>query len=68
MSKKYFIVWNDTRSEGFITDDEDDANYTATGISNSFGVTTVGSAFRETYADDKDGVELEVEEIEIPNY
>lgn len=67
MSKKYFIVWNATRSEGFITDDEDDAHYTSTGISNSFGITTVGEAFRESYADDEDGEELEVQEVELPN-
>lgn len=65
MSKKYFIVWNDTRSEGFITQDQDDAEYTATGISTSFGVTTVGDSFRETYADGEEDAEFDIQEIEI---
>ncbi len=66
MGKKYWIVWNDARSEGFITQDQGDAEYTATGISTSFGVTTVGDAFRETYADGEEYAEFDIQEIEIP--
>ncbi len=64
MKVKYHIVWNETRTEGFITQDRDDADYTATGISSSFGVSTIGDAFREAYAEY--GEELEIQEIEIP--
>lgn len=67
MSKKYFIVWNENRSEGYITDDPEDADYTATGFSSSFGQSTLGVAFRESYAEDEESDEFEVQEIEIPN-
>lgn len=66
MGKKYYIVWNAAKNEGFITDDEGDAVYTATGVSGLFGVPPIGDAFRESYADDEDGEELELQEIELP--
>ena len=64
MAKKYWIVWNENRSEGFITDDKMDADSAAT----YGGTSTVGLAFWESYGDDEGLSELEVEEIEIPNY
>lgn len=55
--KNYWIVWNENRSEGFITDDENDAKTAMTGKPNrSRGYpcsSSVGLAFYEAYEDDK---------------
>ena len=62
--KKFYIVWNPKKNEGFITDDEDDARFTADGISPRFGNPTVGEALRECYCED-DGDGLPMQEIEL---
>jgi len=49
--KQYFIVWNDGRSEGFVTDDEADAAACLWGGSRSGS--TAGIAFAEAYEDDE---------------
>jgi len=61
----FYIVWNQTRTEGFITDDRNDALFAAEGISTRNGSSTVGEAFRECYADDEDGEALPMQEVEI---
>lgn len=62
--KKFYIVWNPKKNEGFITDDKEDADFTADGISRSFGNPTVGEAFRDCYCEDSDDV-LPMQEIEL---
>ncbi len=62
----FFIVWNEARNEGFITDDAADAQSAVTGRPNyDLGYpssSTVGSAFREAYEDDT----LSIEQVELP--
>ncbi len=50
-TKKFYIVWNEARNEGFITDDEFDASLCARGEIRSGS--TVGIAFSEAYDDDE---------------
>jgi hypothetical protein len=63
--KKYFIVWNSGRSEGFITDCQHDAQSCKTGKPHRqlgyMSQSAVGEAFHEAYEDDG----LRVQEIEI---
>ena len=63
--KKFFIVWNQTKTEGYITDDKRDAQFTSDGTPGRYGNPTVGEAFRESYAEDADGKVLPMQEIEI---
>lgn len=64
---KYYIVWNPTRTEGFITNDADDAEYVRCGLQSRFGVSSAGQAFREAYCDeDDDSTELPMTEINVP--
>lgn len=63
--KKYFIVWNSTKTEGFITDDPGDAVAAATGFSGTGITSTVGDAFYEAYGDDGEA-ELSMQEVELP--
>lgn len=66
MSKRmFYIVWNHTRTEGFITDDHNDALFAAEGLSPRNGSSTVGETFRECYTDDEGGEALLMQEIEI---
>lgn len=62
----YFIVWNEGRSEGFITNDKVDAKGTVSGKPTRHrgyvSCSTAGSAFHEAYDDDK----LTIQEIELP--
>lgn len=56
----YYIVWNEDRSEGFITDDESDAKQVASGrFRNPY--TSAGEAFRECY----EGDDLSLQELDI---
>lgn len=48
----YFIVWNADRTEGFITDDQNDA-LTAAGNRQVNYESTLGATFREQYEDQK---------------
>lgn len=47
--KTIYIVWNENKSEGFVTDDKDDAKYCSTGKETGFGIPTIAEAFRECY-------------------
>lgn len=60
--KKYYIVWNEAKSEGFITDDRRDAEQCLIG---SFGqlASAAGQNFAENYEDD----DRILEEIELPS-
>ena len=59
--KRFFIVWNGKKNEGFITDNQLDALDVAEGEDFGCPNSTVGEAFRETY----DGQALSIQEIEI---
>lgn len=63
--KKYFIVWNAGKSEGFITDMEADAKSTKSGRPHRelgySSQSTAGAAFHEAYEDDK----LTIQEVEL---
>lgn len=50
--KRYHIVWNERKTEGYITDDEGDATYAQSGMRINAGVSTLAEALREQYADD----------------
>ena len=50
--KQYFIVWNEARSEGFITDDAADAEACRTGVSRSWS-SAMGDAFAEAYDEEE---------------
>jgi len=66
MKKKlYNIVWNETKTEGFITDDADDAQFAIDGFRASFAVSSVAEAFREAYAYDDEEIELPLQVIEL---
>ncbi len=63
--KTIFIVWNPAKNEGFVTDDQEDANYCSTGDDSAcFGHSSVAEAFRESYADEGDE-EFEMQTLEI---
>lgn len=64
---KYYIVWNPTKTEGFITDDPDDATNASTGERLAAGVSVVGEKFYETYSDDGGAgeFEFEIQELEL---
>lgn len=64
-AKKFYIVWNPTKTEGYITDDKQDAKFTSDGMAGRYGNPTIGEAFRESYADDDTGELLPMQEIEI---
>jgi len=61
--KTCYIVWNKTRTEGFITDDYYNALFAAKGHSPRNGSSAVGETFRECYAED--GEALPMQEIEL---
>lgn len=60
MSKEYFIVWNETKSEGFITSNENDAEFARSGFQGSMAVSSLAGAMRDTYAHEDD------EDTELP--
>lgn len=65
---KYYIVWNPTRTEGFITNDAGDADYVRCGFRAGMSVPSAGQAFREAYLDeDDDSTELPMTEINVPD-
>lgn len=57
---KFYIVWNDRKNEGFITDDEQDAIACYRRVNRVIS-STVGDAFSESYEDD----DLSMQEVEI---
>lgn len=66
--KTYHIVWNESRTEGYITDDADDATLAATGFQAVPAVSTLALAMREQYADGEDDqdTELPMQTIQLP--
>lgn len=48
---KHYIVWNESKSEGFVTTDEQDALQVLNGRF-AHVRSSAGEAFRETYPDD----------------
>ena len=66
IKKQFFIVWNQSRTEGFITDDKPDAMFVSEGISLRTGNPLVGEAFRECYCEDEaDGLLMQEVELEV---
>lgn len=70
MTKRYFIVWNGDRSEGFITDCHGAALNAHHFIQDYWegapGVSTIGLAFAETYRDEAEGTEYpDIQTVEI---
>jgi hypothetical protein len=66
--KRYHIVWNERKTEGYITDDENDATYAQSGMQISAGVSTLAEALRESYADDDgddNGIELPAQTVTL---
>lgn len=68
---KFYIVWNPSKNEGFITSDEDDAYFVCTGERLGWSVSLAGEAFREAYCGDDDDDpryedELPMQELELP--
>ena len=64
---KYYIVWNPTRTEGFITNDAGDAEYVQNGFQGSMAVSSAGQAFREAYCEEgDDSTELPMTELSVP--
>jgi hypothetical protein len=62
--KTYYIVWNEARNEGFVTDDFNDARMVRSGRFRG-AYTTAGSAFQEADADEDLGLQT-VEIAPIP--
>ena len=62
--KTYYIVWNEARNEGFVTDDFNDAKMVRSGRFRG-AYTTAGSAFQEAYDDEDLGLQS-VEIAPIP--
>lgn len=59
----FYIVWNEGRSEGFITDDLADANMVRSGKFRG-AYTTAGSMFHEAYEDEDLGLQsVEIDPI-----
>ena len=61
-TKTFFIVWNEQKNEGFVTDDKGDALYVSKGREPRGGTPAVGEAFRDAY--DKGG-DLPMQEVGI---
>lgn len=55
--RKLYIVWNEARNEGFVTDDEQDAIACCKRVKRLIS-STAGDAFAETYDDDKLSMEV----------
>lgn len=57
MARQFYIVWNEAKNEGFITDDENDANACCHRRRRALS-STVGDAFAEAYEDDNMTIEV----------
>lgn len=64
---KAYLVWNDEAKEGVVFSDADDADYARSGFRTTQGVSTLADEFREIYAEDDEGIEFKVIEIELPD-
>ncbi len=64
---KYYIVWNERRTEGFITDCPEDAEYASSGFQQTGGVSSLAFALRETYLDpeEEESGELPMQEVDL---
>lgn len=58
--KQFFIVWNEGRNEGFITDSEEDAKAIKAGRFNGM-YSSAGFEFHRCYEEDR----LKVEKVEL---
>ncbi len=65
MMGNFFIVWNEDKTEGYITNCEYDANYAGTGLSYGEGQSSYAFAFRQVVEDIEYGSDLEVQKIQI---
>lgn len=68
---KFYVVWNNSKTEGFITNSPDDAEVAASGFISGVSCSSLANAFREVYADedmDEDDCDQEfsIEEVDIP--
>ncbi len=68
IGKEVFIVWNERAEEGVVFSDRSDAHYAATGrpMPGTFGVSTIGDAFRETFADDEPELQFPIIRATLP--
>ncbi len=58
----YYIVWNESRTEGAVFDDRSDAEFAARHRPHGVMESALADAFRELNEDDA----LTIEEVEIP--
>lgn len=63
MSTKFYIVWNNKRNEGFVTDSLDDAAYASSGFQTRLACSALACQFREVYDPDDEDMEFSVQEI-----
>lgn len=69
--RKYYIVWNGDRTEGFVTDEHGAAlnahHNTGEYWEGSIGRSTLGIAFAECYREDDDDIDgaPDIEEVEL---
>lgn len=61
---KYFIAWNEDKTEGFITDDEDDAQQACSAENKNGAWAALGLAFFETYGEQ----DCSLQEVEIQTF
>lgn len=57
---RFYIVWNEGRTEGFVTDSAEDAKQVRNGRFRG-AYTTAGAAFSEAY----DGEDLDLQNVDI---
>lgn len=58
---KYYIAWNGSKTEGYVTNTRDDARHAAGQIQLRGVTPSLGDEFRECYGDEK----CTVEEVDI---
>jgi len=64
--RRFYIVWNEGRTEGFITDDADDAKQALRGRFRNPS-SALGNAFFDCYSDDDIGLQaLDIEPLSKP--
>ena len=50
MHKRYYIVWNESKTEGYITDSEADADFAQSGVQGEYAHPALAWAMRDIYA------------------
>lgn len=63
--KRYHIVWNSRKTEGFITDDDADAEFARSGTQMSGCLSTLADAFRDCYGDEDEEQPAQTVTIEV---